>query len=166
MSITLCGPIRSYGVPRMNKTAATLDRGDQFAYIAATSGWGAEALPLSNTTGPHWIKQVYYMASTIGLEFQDVPVLGWHQDKPGQYFASHAGKKLIAYFIDRHVFMPQDREPNQKLEDSIIEVEDLLAEGKHWSVAWSKVCDLEEKKVELGRQLFNADDRRLGGSYD
>lgn len=164
-SITLCGPICSYRVPHINKTAAILDRGDQFARIAATSGWGADALPLNNTTGPHWVKQVYYIASTIGHEFRDTPDPRWDQGKPGQYFASHAEKKLIAYFIDKHVFMPQDREPDQRLEDSIIEVEDLLAEGKHCSVAWSKVCDLEETKVKLDCQLFSADDLLLGGSY-
>lgn len=166
MSITLHGPICSYRVPRITKTATILDRGDQFARIAATSGWGSDALPLNNKTGPHWIEQVYYIASTIGHEFQNAPDPGWDQGKPGQYFASHAEKKLIAYFIDRHVFMPQDREPDQKLEDTIVEVEDLLAEENHSSVARSKVCDLEETKVKLGCQLFNVDDRLLGNSYD
>jgi hypothetical protein len=166
MSITLYGPIRSYRVPRITKTAAVLDRGDQFARISATSGWGADALPLNYKTGPHWIEQVYYIASTIGHKFQDAQDPGWDQGRPGQYFASHTEKKLIAYFIDRHVFMPQDREPDQKLEDSILEVEETLAEGKHSSVAWAKVCDLEERKVKLDRQLFDADDRLLGDSYD
>ena len=89
---------------------------------------------------------------------QDAPDPGWDQGKPGQHFASHAEKKLIAYFIDKHVFMPQDREPDQKLEDSILEAEDSLTEGKYLSVAWAKVCDLKERKVELDGQLFDADD--------
>lgn len=166
MAITLYGPIRSYRVPRINKTAAVLDRGNQFARISATSGWGADALPENYKTGPHWIDQVYYIAFTIGHKFQDAPYPHWDQGKPGQYFASHAEKKLIAYFIDRHVFMPQDREPDQKLEDSILEVEDSLAEAKHSSVAWAKVCELEQRKVKLDHQLFDADDRLLGESYD
>jgi len=166
MAITLYGPIRSYRVPRITKTAAVLNRGDQFTCILATSGWSADALPLNCKTRPHWIEQVYYIASIIGHKFQDAPDPGWDQGKSGQYFASHAEKKLIAYFIDRHIFMSQDREPDQKLENSILEAENSLAEGKHSSVAWAKVCDLEERKVKLDRQLFDADDRLLGDSYD
>ncbi|KAF2802854.1 uncharacterized protein BDZ99DRAFT_400850 [Mytilinidion resinicola] len=166
MVITLCGPIRSHRVPRITKTAAVLGRGDQFARISATSSWGTDALPLNYKTGPHWIERVYRIASTIGHNFQDAPDPGWDQGKPGKYFASHAEKKLIAYFIDRHVFMPQDGKPDLKLEDSILEVEDSLAEGKHSSVAWAKVYDLEERKVQLDGQLFEADDRLLDDSYD
>lgn len=84
----------------------------------------------------------------------------------GQYFATHAEKKLIAYFIDRHVFMLRDREPNQELEDSILEVEDSLEEGEHSSVPWAKVCELEERKVRLDHQLFDTDDRLLGDLYN
>ncbi|KAL9101739.1 MAG: hypothetical protein Q9163_003037 [Psora crenata] len=166
MAITLYGPIHSYRVPRITKTAAVLERGDQFARISATSGWGTDALPLNYKTRPNWIEQVYYIASAIDYEFQDAPNPSLDQGKPGQYFASHAEKKLIAYFIDRHVFMPQDREPDQELEDSILEAEDSLIKGKYLHVAWAKVCDLEERKVKLGLQLLNADDRLLGDSYD
>ena len=133
MTITLYGPIRSYHVPNVRKTAAVLDRGDQFPRISAISGWGADALPLNHKTRPQWIEQVYYIASTVDHKLQDAPDPGWDQGKPGQFFASHAEKKLIAYFIEKHVFMPQDREPDQKLEDSILEAENSLAEGKYLS---------------------------------
>ena len=166
MAITLYGPIRSYHVASITKTAAVLDRGDQFPRISATSGWGADALPLNYKTRPQWIEQVYYIASTVDYKLQDAPDPACDQGKPAQYFASHAEKKLIAYFIDKHVFTPQDREPDQKLEDSILEAEDSLAEGRYLSVAWAKVCDLKERKVELDDQLFDADDRLLGDSYD
>lgn len=33
-------------------------------------------------------------------------------------------------------------------------------------MAWAEVSDLEERKVNLDRELFDADDRLLGGSYD
>lgn len=128
--------------------------------------WSADGLPLNYKTGPHWIKQVYYIAFIVGHKFQDAPVSGWDQSNSGQFLVSHSEKKLIAYFIDRHIFMPQDREPNQKLENSILEAENSLAEGKHSSVAWAEVCDLEERKVKLDRQLFDADDRLQGDFYD
>ena len=62
--------------------------------------------------------------------------------------------------------MPQDREPDQKLEDLILEVEDSLIEEKHSSIIWIKIYNLKKKKVKLDRQFFNADDRLLGDSYD
>lgn len=45
MAITLHGPINSYHVSSISKTAAMLDRGDPFARIPATSGWAADTLP-------------------------------------------------------------------------------------------------------------------------
>lgn len=166
MAITLCGPIQRYDVPRITKTAAVLERGKQFVPVSATSGWGIDALPPNYKTGPDWIQQVYYIASTVGHKLQVAPDPSWDQGTPGQYFASHAEKKLIAYFLDKHTFMPQDREPNETLRDSILDVEDILAIEKHSSVAWAKVCSLEERKTKVDRQLSNADDRWLGDSYD
>ena len=73
MAITLYGPIRSYHVPLITKTAAILDRGDQFPRISATSGWGAGALPLNCKTRLQWIEQVYYIASIVDYKLQDAP---------------------------------------------------------------------------------------------
>ena len=56
MAITLYGPIRSHHVPRIPKTAAVLDKGDQFSRISATSCWGTDALPLNHKTRPQWIE--------------------------------------------------------------------------------------------------------------
>jgi hypothetical protein len=52
LEITLCGPLQSYKVPRISKTAAILARGSQFQRISATSGWSNEALPLNFKTRP------------------------------------------------------------------------------------------------------------------
>lgn len=166
MSIALHGPIRSYRVPQIAKTAAILDRGGQFARIEATSGWVIDALPPNEKSRPQWIERVHYIASVIGHTFQNAPKSAWDHGKPGQYFASHAEKKLIAYFIDRHLFTPQDKKPDLNLENSISRVENLLEEGKHLSVAWARACDLEDSKQNLNLQLFEADDRLLGDSYD
>jgi hypothetical protein len=84
MAITLYGPIHYYHVPRITKTAALLDRGDQFARIPATSGWGVDALPPNNTTRPHWIEQVKYITSIVCHRFENAPDPGWDQGKPGQ----------------------------------------------------------------------------------
>ncbi|KKP05347.1 ankyrin repeat protein [Trichoderma harzianum] len=163
MVITLHGPIQRYPVPQIRKTAAVLDRGDQFARISATSGWGVNSLPPNVRDMPSWTEQVYYIASIIGHRFEET---SWDQGKPGQYCACHAEKKLIAYFLDKHVFLPKDRQPDQTLEDSIFEVKTSLEEGKDLSTLWASVCRLEEMNIDLDRQLFSADDRLLGDSYD
>ncbi|QYT00594.1 Ankyrin repeat protein [Trichoderma simmonsii] len=161
--ITFNGPIQRYPVSRSTKTAAVLHRGSQFARISATSGWGIDALPPNVRGMPSWTEQVYYIASTIGHRFEQT---SRDQGKPGQFYACHAEKKLIAYFLDKHVFLPKDRQPDQTLEDSILEVETSLQEGKHLSIVWANLCALEEKKINLDRQLFRVDDRLLGDSYD
>lgn len=164
--ITFNGPIQRYPVSRSTKTAAVLHRGSQFARISATSGWGVGSLPPNDKYMPSWTEQVYYIASIIGHRFEEPQDLSWDQGKPGQFYACHAEKKLIAYFLYKHVFLPKDRQRDQSLEDSIIKVETFLEEGKHSSIVWAKVCELEETKINLDRQLFNADDLLLGDSYD
>lgn len=39
-------------------------------------------------------------------------------------------------------------------------------EGRDLFTTWATVCDLEKEKGNLVRQLFDADDRLLGDSYD
>jgi hypothetical protein len=164
MAITLYGPIRTYSVPYMSKTVAILHRGDPFAWVSAISGWGADALPLDDRTRPPWSEQVQHIASTIGHKLPDKG----HCDQgiPGRYFACHAEKKLIAYFIDKHVFMPQARRPDRELEDSIEDANDSILEQQFFSIGWNRACVLERKKVELNRQLLSADDQLLGDSPD
>ncbi|RYO53879.1 hypothetical protein AA0116_g10960 [Alternaria tenuissima] len=70
MAITLVGPLHRHSVPSIYKTAAVLDRGDQFIRIHATSGWAEDALPLNEKTRPTWVEHVYYIASEIGHKFQ------------------------------------------------------------------------------------------------
>ncbi|KAI1817705.1 hypothetical protein GGS20DRAFT_599287 [Poronia punctata] len=126
--IRLLGPIGNYPVSSTRKTAAYLDRGDQF-------------------------RRVFYIASTIGHELESSC---WDAGTPGKYYACHAEKKLVAYFIDRHVFLPQDEEPNEELENSIWEKEAELEQGKGLSGSWQNVCSLEESELELRDQLADA----------
>ncbi|KAK7937475.1 uncharacterized protein PG986_014343 [Apiospora aurea] len=146
-AITLHGPIQRYSVPRISKTAAILDRGEQFARISATSGWGVDALPPNYENEPSWVDKVYGIASTVGHMLQDAPDTSWDQGTPGRFHASHAEKKLIAYFIDKHIFMPQDRNPDQTLEDSILEVEASLKEAERSSITWP-MCVIWKSRKE------------------
>ncbi|KAI1740023.1 hypothetical protein F4680DRAFT_420977 [Xylaria scruposa] len=147
--ITIRGPIYSIPVSRMRKTAANLDRGTQFPRITATSGWGPDPRPPDRASAPTWTEQVFYIASVIAHRLEEVRDSTWDQGKPGQFNASHAEKKLIAFFIDKHVFTPEDQTPNKPLEESIYEAQDLLRQHQELSSDWPKVCDLEEIDEEL-----------------
>jgi hypothetical protein len=73
---------------------------------------------------------------------------------------------LIAYFIDRHVFTPQDCEPDEELEISLCEFENSIIYAGRRSRTWKKVCDLEDKKAGLDLELFDADDYYSDKEYD
>ena len=80
--ITLCGPILSYPVPNITKTAAFMHRGLPFSPISATSGWSGGALPTNNRAGPSWIEHVQNIASLIGHTLPSVD--GCDQGIPGR----------------------------------------------------------------------------------
>jgi hypothetical protein len=157
-AITLYGPIDKYSVSSIIKTAAFLDRGRQFDRISATSGWRPGSLPPNDKTRQSWTEQVYYIASIVGHKLLDKEE--YDHGKPGQYLACHAEKKLIAYLIDRHVFMPRDRKPDRGLKNSILEVGECLGEGGSSSAAWARVCNLDETKGELNRSLGGSCDKQ------
>ncbi|KAM0190677.1 hypothetical protein ACHAPI_009349 [Fusarium lateritium] len=166
MTITLSGPIRQYSVTRIFKTAAILDRGDQFARVSATSGWGRVALPMNRTMGRDWVEQVDYIARIIGHTFQPPPSPEHDHGTPGKYHASHAEKKLIAYFIDKHVFLPEDQSPDQALKESIDALDNSVCKAKDLFATFAKVSELEMQKEILEQDLFEADDHLLREAYD
>lgn len=166
MTITLSGPIQEYSVPQITKTAALLDRGDQFARVSATSGWGRDALPVNRAMERNWVEQVDYIACIVGHTFQPAPSPEFDHGTPGKYYASHAEKKLIAYFLDKHVFLPEDRSPHQALGESIDALEDSAREARELFPTCAKVSDLELQKKKLGLELFDADDHLLREDYD
>ncbi|XPS81811.1 hypothetical protein M3J09_013736 [Ascochyta lentis] len=154
-TITLCGPITKLNVQRISKTAAILDRGGQFPRIAATSGWAMEVLPLNIAYRPSWITHVFTLASTAGHE---LPATRYDHGEPGKYYASHSEKKLIAYFIEKQVFTPQDRSYDEDLQQSLYDVAQLLEETKTTSAACKKVCALEDAKEQLEGSFLDAED--------
>lgn len=166
MAITLVGPLHRHSVPSIYKTAAVLDRGDQFTRIHATSGWAEDALPLNEKTRPTWVEHVYYIASEIGHKFQAASDSRMDQGTPGKFYACHAEKKLIAYFIDRHLFLRHDKEPDSNLGYTIRDAEDSLEEMTTSKRSCKKMYDLECERKALDHELFNADDRLLEDAYD
>jgi len=106
----------------------------------------------------NWVEQVYYIASIVGHE---LPVSDWDQGKPGQYCACHAEKKLVAYFLEKHVFLPQNRELDRRLRPLIYKIGETEINKKY-----DKVCCLEQEKMELESQRSDEEDRLLDDCYD
>lgn len=166
MTITLSGPICQYPVTRISKTAAILDRGDQFARVSSTSGWGRDSLPVNRLMRRDWVEQVDYIARIIGYTFQPPPSPEYDHGMPGRFYASHAEKKLIAYFLDKHIVLPEDEIPDQALRESIDALNKSVCKARDLFATCAKVSELEMQKETLEHDVFEADDYLLGEEYD
>jgi hypothetical protein len=112
--------------------------------------------------GQQWTDDVFYIAAVVG---HHLPSHYHDQGKDGQYKACHAEKQLIAYFIDRHVFLPRDRLPDSELDDEIERVEDRLEQCFLRSEIGREVSSLRQKQKDLEDEVFNGVGK-LVGKYD
>jgi hypothetical protein len=101
-TIELIAPVQEFHVRNEWKTIASLQRPSGFASIAAMSGWSHGQTKVT-VSGKEWTAEVMKISSTVGHQLQKEGRRD--QGKEGQYFASHAEKQLIAYFISKHVLI-------------------------------------------------------------
>ncbi|KAI1281384.1 DYW family of nucleic acid deaminases-domain-containing protein [Xylaria sp. FL0933] len=96
-----------FDVPNVQKTIAVLYRGDRFNPIAAMSGWGHYADDAANIqiAGRDWTNDTLRLCKIIGY---DLAPHSNDQGELGRFHACHAEKQLIAYFVDKHCFLPCD----------------------------------------------------------
>ncbi|KAI4285965.1 MAG: hypothetical protein L6R38_000258 [Xanthoria sp. 2 TBL-2021] len=112
-SVKLFAPVAEYHIPTPHKTIAHLERGGRYPSIAAMSGWShGKTVPL--VSGMDWTPEVIRIANIVGHALA-------HDKKdngiPGRFYACHAEKQLIAYFISRHVFLETEiRTPKKAFE--------------------------------------------------
>ena len=158
-SLILRGPIEEYPISSSSKTVARLERGGKFPSIGAMSGWSHSPLQSLRVDGRQWTDDVFYISEAVGHVLASH---GYDRDKNGQYNACHAEKQLIAYFIDRHVFLPRDLDPNSKLEERIECVEDELQKFLSGTEIGPKVTSLEKRKKDINHELFDGDEKLVG----
>lgn len=98
------------------KAVAILDRGQDFPRISATSGW-SNSSEAREKNGMVWLSNNKWTqkVSTLCL-LLDYTLASDDRDNDtqGSFNACHAEKQLIAYFIDKHVFVPGDAVPKPK----------------------------------------------------
>ncbi|KAJ5544093.1 Ankyrin repeat protein [Penicillium frequentans] len=158
-SFVLCGPIEKYPITRGGKTVARLERGGKFSSVGAMSGWSHSSVQFLRVNGRQWTDDVFYISEVVGHVLS--PHSGdWGKD--GQYNACHAEKQLIAYFIDRHVFLPRDRLPDLELEDEIKLRENELQTVFSSTGIGCQVTALRARREDLEYQLFDGDEKLVG----
>lgn len=104
----------AYDVPDDNKTVARLNRGKLFPVMSASSGWRTDFAVEHILHNRLWRDRVVELCQLIGYSLPN-----HHHDEaglPGSYQASHAEKKLVAYYIDQHVVLP-----SKLFEDIVVE---------------------------------------------
>jgi hypothetical protein len=163
-SVVHFGPIREFHIPKPSKTIAVLQRPSPFPAITAMSGWGHLEDSSTTVSGKDWTERVFQIAAAVGHTF-DVNTKK-DQGTPGKFNASHAEKQLIAYFLDRHVFLPEDTTPDPRFDEEIDRLDDYIAEMTSQHPIVDQFDRLQKQKRELHRELFNKDDPLLGEDYD
>lgn len=75
--------------------------------VAAMSGWSHQPdLELNvQIAGREWTDEVLYLCQITGHR---LPTHRHDQGIPGQFYACHAEKQLVAYLVSKHVFLPCD----------------------------------------------------------
>jgi hypothetical protein len=128
------------------------------------SGWGHLEDSCTTVSGKDWTERVFQIAAAVGHTL-DVDVEK-DQGTPGKFNASHAEKQLIAYFLDRHVFLPEDTTLDPRFDEEVDRLKDDIAEMTSQYPIVDQFYGLQKRRRELHRELLNQDDTFLGEDYD
>lgn len=160
-SLVLCGPIEEYKISESWKTVARLERGGKFPSVGAMSGWSHDSSQLLRVDGRQWTDDVLYISEVAGHLLPSHP---HDRGKKGRFNACHAEKQLIAYFIDRHVFLPRDARPDLELEKEIESVDDQIRGflSDTDTVIGRRVTSLRKRKEDIEYELFDGEEKLVG----
>jgi hypothetical protein len=117
-TIELIAPIAEFHVPNEWKTVASLQRPSNYPSIAAMSGWSHGETKVT-VSGREWTDEVMRISMTVSHQLR----IEERRDQgiEGQFFASHAEKQLIAYFISKHVLIePEGEELLQRAKPPVL----------------------------------------------
>ncbi|KAF8866175.1 hypothetical protein BDZ45DRAFT_795822 [Acephala macrosclerotiorum] len=141
LSIVFRGPVVKYPVNRQRKTVAQLERGSPFLPIAATSRWSHGKWGSIRVSGMVWTDEVFRIAAVVGHQLDPHE---YDRGAPSRWSACHAEKQLIAYFVDRRLFLPRGFSSTVELESSITAKERQLRKVIRFSDGGKKSSALRE----------------------
>lgn len=149
-----------------------MDRGRLFPIVSAAGGWRTDFSVDDIIDNELWMRRVMELSILIDYDLPADP-----RDKaayPGSFSASHAEKKLIAYYVDKHMVIPEvliNRVGPEKRGEWIQEhigLQDLVQVQPRLPTASSRICvsrvvcdDCEqfvsqvEKKLGIAFQIEN-----------
>ncbi|KAJ5706791.1 hypothetical protein N7488_006592 [Penicillium malachiteum] len=84
----------------------------------------------------------------------------------GQHHASHAEKQLIAYFVDGHVFLDEDKALHSRFKKEIAKEEFKISELASIHPSIPQMYQLQHDRKQLEDKLRDKDNRLLGDEYD
>ncbi|KAJ1568260.1 hypothetical protein HK405_003108 [Cladochytrium tenue] len=96
----------SYHAARRSRTIARLDRGPMFRIVSAESGW--ESVPTEERKllkSKRWHERVKQLCQIVGHE---PDAHEYDKRDKGSYYRGHAEKKLVAFYVDRHVIIGEE----------------------------------------------------------
>ena len=98
--------VKSVAVEHDWKTVARMYKGHWFPPIDAKSGWRRNGCEATLVSGLDYTNAVFALARSVNY---DLPHnVEKDQGVPGQFFASHAEKLLVAFFVSKHIFLPEE----------------------------------------------------------
>ena len=97
--------ISHFEVPGKWKTIAVMDRGSQFQLVAAMSGWAHGTDTNVRVAGKDWTPEVLRLSSKVEHALEPHSHDG---GVPGQFYACHAEKQLVLFFINKHLFQQHE----------------------------------------------------------
>ncbi|KAL4910987.1 hypothetical protein BDW74DRAFT_4502 [Aspergillus multicolor] len=107
LTVGRCAVTRVYSLGQTNRSIAVLERGGLFPTVTAMSGWHHEEDDLLTNKVLTLAALVGHILIACDMDF----------NQPGRHQASHAEKKMVAYFVDRHVFLPEGKTADGNGED-------------------------------------------------
>ncbi|CAG8949787.1 hypothetical protein HYFRA_00004110 [Hymenoscyphus fraxineus] len=155
-SIILRAPVANYPIPNEWKTIALLERGQPFPSIMAMSGWSH--VETKARIGGDWTYDVMEIAKLVRHELAEDSARD--RGEPGRFNASHAEKQLTAYFINRHVFLPQEKQHYIQEESLVVDIDNRLETILRNSTKVQELQKLEQTWKRLVHEL-----RKLEGSW-
>ncbi|GAA82876.1 ankyrin repeat domain [Aspergillus luchuensis IFO 4308] len=139
-------PTGKHPISGLGETVARLERGGKFPSVAAISRLTTVPGQTFSVVGRHWADDVFYIAKTVGHHFPS----HIHDED----IAYHAEKQLIAYFIDRHAFLPRDLLPDPKLREESERTEDEFERFYSSTEIGREVTHLRKTKQDLKYELM------------
>ncbi|KAB5536699.1 DYW family of nucleic acid deaminases-domain-containing protein [Coniochaeta sp. 2T2.1] len=142
--------VAHFDIPKTWKTIGVLYRGDQLPCVAAMSGWVHQENREVNIqiAGRDWTAEVRRLCDFIGYNLPEDP---YDQGEPGRFKACHAEKQLIAFFVNRHLFLSYETETEAN--------DDRLDPSGNPNREFERLKVLINNSDQVRKQLYQKDER-------